>query len=968
MKLPQLKNRSWNYPALAFAVPCTMMLVLMFITSATPFGSYSMLYSDQFHQYYPFFCAFRQALRSGQSLLWNWSAGMGMDYLGLISYYLASPLNIFSVLVPDGLVMEYFALLMPVKLGIAGWAFAYMLKKLFDKNDLSLVLFGACYGLCAWALGYQWNIMWLDTFAITPLVALGTVQLLRDRKFILYTVTLFLAIFANYYVGFFVCIFVLLLFFCYELCRFKSPLRFVLDFCRIGVFTVLAIGMTAILELPALAALQNTQSSVNSFPEGFAVNIVSGEAVDAARIAWDAFLAARESGTETFGQLWSALLASFKPLTQAMVAVSGQIGGGQSPTYIDGLPNLYCGVFPVAMGFLFLLSGKVRVRDKLCCIFLLTFFMLSFIVRQLDYIWHGFHFTNQIPYRFSFLFSFVLLYMAYRAWLIREECKLWQIITAGVLSLGLFLLPEEGRSDIAYLCFNFAFLGLYFTALLYGHRQFLPEPAEAASQAAPAVSGMEPLIPESEPSADDEVFDVEKALAQPPAPAPESPAERFARILPAYPERKRHAAILIAICMTLELALSIAAFAAGYGIFDYDYPKNGDATASMLQVMREQENGESLFYRTEMTHSQTLNDGPLNGYYGISTFTSSANVRVTEFMKRMGYGAYNTYNRYCWEEGSPVSNLFLNLKYMLQREGTPAENAYFDVLHTYQNVTLMENNAYLPLGFLVQPELEALDFTQWQSFSFQNHLFSAATGLEGNVWTLIAAKDVVVTKENVTVHTENLSGYTSFTPGSGGGKLIYNYAITQEGFMCLDLNLYQQKNFSVWYNGRQLYRDSYSLPQMLAVGNVKPGDQVQVIVECTSSSASQTSLSIRGAVVDETLFRQGYDVLNRSTLDLTEFSTTYLAGDITCDRDGLLYTSIPQDGNWLAYVDGQPVQTTLVGDAMLALHLTAGEHTVEFRYRNPAFELGWKISLVCALVFGGIVLGQYLYLRRKRKK
>ena len=43
---------------------------------------------------------------------------MGVDYLGLIAYYLASPLNLFSVLVPESLVLEYFSLL--IGTGAAG--------------------------------------------------------------------------------------------------------------------------------------------------------------------------------------------------------------------------------------------------------------------------------------------------------------------------------------------------------------------------------------------------------------------------------------------------------------------------------------------------------------------------------------------------------------------------------------------------------------------------------------------------------------------------------------------------------------------------------------------------------------------------------------------------------------------------------------------------------------------------------
>ena len=100
MKLsnPLTRKWKWNFTALSFAFPCVGMLVVMLISGYIPFGKTSMLYSDMYHQYYPFFLAFRRSLRQGQSLLYNWSIGMGVDYLGLISYYLASPLNLLSVL------------------------------------------------------------------------------------------------------------------------------------------------------------------------------------------------------------------------------------------------------------------------------------------------------------------------------------------------------------------------------------------------------------------------------------------------------------------------------------------------------------------------------------------------------------------------------------------------------------------------------------------------------------------------------------------------------------------------------------------------------------------------------------------------------------------------------------------------------------------------------------------------------
>ncbi|MBE6974626.1 MAG: hypothetical protein E7436_03950, partial [Ruminococcaceae bacterium] len=345
MKIPKLNDRKWVYLLLSFAAPCLSMLLLMLVAQYTPFGDRSMLYSDMWHQYYPFFCSFREALRSGESLLYNWQIGMGVDYLGLIAYYLASPLNLLSVLIPDGWVQGYFGMLMPLKLGFAGLFFAYFLKKLFKRNDLSLPLFGWFYAMCAWALGYQWNVMWLDTFALLPLVVLGTVSLMRERKFILYTVALFFSIFCNYYIGFFICIFVFLIFFCYQICCCRSIKRFFADLGLIAAFSILAIGMTAILELPALAALQTTYSSVNSFPENFAMNIVDSKLITAAKDAWSAYKSTKEAGDPgTFGLWLTAMKESIPPILTGMKQVAGNMGGGLEPTFKEGLPNLYCGV------------------------------------------------------------------------------------------------------------------------------------------------------------------------------------------------------------------------------------------------------------------------------------------------------------------------------------------------------------------------------------------------------------------------------------------------------------------------------------------------------------------------------------------------------------------------------------------------------------------------------------------------
>ena len=885
MDLLMKPNRRQSY-ALAFGIPVGLLLIVMAVSGSEPFGNgLSMLYSDMYHQYFPFWVEFGRAIRSGDSLLWNWAAGLGMDYLSLISYYLASPLNLISAIVPESLALEVYSLLMPIKLGLASLFFAIFLRNTFKKEDLSISFFGAMYALCGWALAYQWNVMWLDTFALVPLTVLGMVQLLRDKKPLLYTATLFLSIFSNYYIGLFTCIFIFLLFFVYEISHWEDYYEFCCDFLRIFWFSLLAIGMTLILELPALAGLQNTQSSVNKFPLGFKLNI---------------------AGENT----WAGLF-------DAMRQVAGNTLGGIEHSWKEGLPNLYCGVGSVILATLFLTCKDVKWRDKILSVLLLLFFMVSFIIRQLDYIWHGFHFTNMIPYRFSFLFSFVVLYMAYQAWTLRDSFRLWQLLLAGGAA-ALLMYASQSRTDTVFLAFNVGFSLAYLAALCY------------------CLPGRAPVAAEDQEEPDpEEMLAYEQNLAQ----------------------KRRNGALCLLAIFALELAMNILCFGLRFAFtYNSNYPKGTADTVKVMDFLEEREG--DLFYRVETTHSQTLNDGALNGYRGISAFTSSANVRVTEFMKNLGYGAKNTYNRYCFEESSPVANLFLGLKYMLERDGEVESNRYFDTVYSSGKVYLLENNAYLPLGFLAEPELGDLALTGSDHFEIQNALFSNATGFHSDVWTQITPE---ITAENVTLTSTN-GPSARYKEAQSGSSITYAFWAEQDGFVCLDFDVTDRNSYTVYHNGEKLYSESLSLTQMIAACDVVAGDVIEVKLTCKQDEEGR--MTVRAGILDDELFRLGVKALRRSTLELTEVGSTRLRGTIDCHQDGLLYTSIPQDGGWRVYVDGEEADITLVGDVMIAVPVTEGRHSVEYVYHSDAFSIGWKTSAICLLLFG---ITAPLYYRKRKK-
>ena len=106
-----MKSESWFKRAdallAAFFIPVAIMILIFVQRQIFPFGDNSFLRTDMYHQYAPFFSEFQYKLKHGQSLLYSWDIGMGVNFSALYAYYLASPLNWLIVLCPKSLVIEF---------------------------------------------------------------------------------------------------------------------------------------------------------------------------------------------------------------------------------------------------------------------------------------------------------------------------------------------------------------------------------------------------------------------------------------------------------------------------------------------------------------------------------------------------------------------------------------------------------------------------------------------------------------------------------------------------------------------------------------------------------------------------------------------------------------------------------------------------------------------------------------------
>lgn len=883
---------------LSFCLPFLIACIALAIAGLYPFGNGQIMAHDGWHQYYPFFRAFREKLLSGGSLQYTWDVGAGTGYTSLLAYYLASPLNLLSLLVPAAYLRELFAFLTVLKLGLAGLFFGVYLKIVYRKNDIAIPCFATLYAFCAWACGYYWNLMWLDVFALLPLLVAGTVSLLREGKFRLYVCALALSLWCNYYLAYFSCIFVLLCFIGFCICCPNGFKGFCRRFLRIGICTLLAFGIAAVLLLPTMLAMQTTYSATAKEVRWLSLNMVTGASgvISESRGLWETLK------TETFPGVLSALR---KTLVQLLPP--------PDITKMSGQPNLYCGFSVLILGIYYFCCRKIKLREKLYNLFLLVFFLLSFIFRILDYAWHGFHFPNMLPYRFSFLFSFVLLGMAYRAYQQMRSFKKWYlclIVPIAVL-FAVNLIGMEGVGKLKWLLTAMVLAGMLLYFLLYSRKG----------------------------------------------------------------KRRTLATLLLLTIFVCEAVLSFACGVNKVGVTTRtSYPKEAANVQALLEYADERDaQSGTLFSRTETTNTQSLNDGALNGYHGASIFTSSANVNFNRFSRALGLSSWPGSNRYAYYEGTPFANMMLGMKYLIDRDGQHRNRSYNTLLASAGEVKLLENNAYIGLGFMAKETLG--DFVRKENVTDpigeQTELFRLATGLDGELLTEISYDSLVETEDCSLNAKSGQSGQFSFNAKDATEKeqISVVYIVPQDGLYCATSRNSETETVSVYLNDTFLLSRNIKARSLFSLGDLKAGDELRFTY--TAEAGEEGTIHLNVARMDSDLFDAGFAKLADEPWVLTEFSDTYLCGTVTAKQDGLFYTSVPYEPGWTAYVDGRQValaegydplsKDVKLTDAVISFPLTAGEHTIELRYEAPGLKVGAMISAVSLLIF--VLL---LVVRRKK--
>ena len=409
---------------IAFGVPVFILILIYIFRGIYPFGDSCYLRSDMYHQYVTFLAALQDKIKNGETLLYSWDIGAGVNFIALFAYYLASPTNWLTVLIPQEHVIEFMSAFMIIKSGLCGVTFSYYISKRHNSHDLSIAVISIFYALSGYICSYNWNVMWLDCIVLFPLIILGLERLIKGGKATLYCVTLALSILSNYYISIMICMFSVLYFFMYMVCAcdFTSPKKVFAAIGKFGLFSLLAGGMAACLLLPAISALSLTASGEFNFPDKL-----------------------------------SNYFSILEMISRQLLTVEPAIFSAHEP-------NIYSGLIIFLLVPMYALNPNTSTREKIGRFAFLFIFYLSFNLNIPDYIWHGFHFPNSLPCRQSFIFTFLLLAMSYEGFVHAEKSshkEIWGIL-GGVIAVFLVIEQIFAGNDYSY---GIVYVSIFFIAV-----------------------------------------------------------------------------------------------------------------------------------------------------------------------------------------------------------------------------------------------------------------------------------------------------------------------------------------------------------------------------------------------------------------------------------------------------------------------------------------------------------------------
>lgn len=897
-------------PVFSFIAVIAALVVMFAMTGVSPFGPRSVLVSDLSAQYAPYLATLRSKFLSGRSLTYSFEIGMGKNFMGILAYYLSSPLNLLALLFPVSHISETVLLLITLKLSFAGAFMTSYLDHRFQSRSKMSILFGMIYALCSFAMSFIFNFIWLDGFALLPLLILVTDDFRKSIKNAWKLLTVLIVLFlSGYYMAY-----------------------------MTGLFSF--FYLLAVLEYEQHKAKDTEGTERKNFPSsGKTVGSFILIAIIAASICAVLLVPA---GLDTLrnGDQSSSFSVSMDPKFP-LIKLLPQIFLGKLTDISTNMPFIYSSLLIFLLVVLFFSNTGIRTSLKLRAGLAIGLGILSFLLPPLDTAWHLFDSPNWFLYRYSYLFIFGTILLAYYSYLHLKSLLNRDFIRSfGVFFLLLILAECFGSEKPgASMFFQNLLIGLLLTVCLWG----LTKETWTPSLANLRKWGSGILVP-----------------------------------------------IVLVEIVFLAPKVTVGAI--------WNDSQDSSSFRSEVEDLRDVTAAcrENTSARTEAASSLGMNLDSLtiSSYTetrGIGSFCSMSNKKLHHFLKQLGY--CTNYNYFSVEHRNMIlpADSVLGVRYFVSPAG---RNTYLPVLSSNDRYILHENPYALHIAFCADRKAWDLDgFTLEKAlknkdyFAFQEEWFSSISGEDAGElydtcipeWTVINGQKMLSGQDEMTLeydsvkdglNLENIqegnANLTYYIRSTSSMPLVLRTTLTaeQDGPLYLSLPfLMRGAPVSVYCNSELIYKEDstsyYSV--ILDTGLHAPGEELTLEIRCNDDIF---------ASFDPILAYCDLDVLAGMTTELQQSVSDVSIEDghvtFTCDAKGsrALITTIPYEDGWTVKVDGKAVEAVPYQDAFVSFPVDAGHHLVEMHFTPPGLYPGVALSIV-GIIAGAAVL---LLIQRSARK
>lgn len=425
-----LKGKS--YYILAFIAPILICVLLGLIFGLFNFNT--LLISDMKAQYVPLFTYLKNSISSDSSILYSMSNGLGSNMIGTYAYYLTNPLNLLVCLFSKEKIYIFLEILIALKISLSCLTSFCFFKHSFkiDKKDWLFLIASISYGFCAFSIGYYFHIMWLDSIVFLPLILIGIDKIFNGEKSTFYFLSLSLAIFCNYYMGFMLCIFSLL-YFVYKLLlcilvdkkEKKEYLSFIIEFI---IASLLSAGVVLILLIPTYMEL---------------------------------LLTSKTSGISIFNN--SIFHLDIYNYLKGFV-----IGISDSSILNEKYPLLYFSIFFQFLSISYFFNSKICKIEKILSFVIQLVFIISFLWDPINMIWHGFSNPQCFNYRYSFIFVLFSIYLSVKSFINIKGLNIKKFLLILICFLAMYLYIMIYNIEIyKNIWYSLGVILLYFFIILF---------------------------------------------------------------------------------------------------------------------------------------------------------------------------------------------------------------------------------------------------------------------------------------------------------------------------------------------------------------------------------------------------------------------------------------------------------------------------------------------------------------------